>query len=86
MLANLKSEQASLALGCLQTRQLTLLMATLSLLRSLKELHMCTKIAEEVQCGFKEEVLSGLREKCSQACIESTFRHFTKSGRPAEHF
>lgn len=47
----------------------------ITLLKSLKELHMCTNIAEEVPWGLKEEVLSGLRKGAQPG---STFRHFTK--------
>lgn len=86
MLANLQSEQASLALGRLQKRQLTLLTATLSLLRSLKELHMCTKIAEEVQCGLEEEVLSGLRKEVQSGLHRKYLQAFHKEWQACRTF
>lgn len=59
----------------------------ITLLKSLKELHMCTKTAEEVQCGLKEEVLSGLRKEVQPGLHRKYLQAFhKKSGRPAEHF
>lgn len=48
---------------------------------------LCTKIAEEVPWGLKKGVLSGLKKKCFQACIEKYLQALhRKISRPAEHF
>lgn len=71
MLKDLKSEQASLALGCLQIRKLTP-PTLLHCLKALKKLHLChlTSYVLKLQRKCRE----ALKRKCFQACIQSTFR------------
>lgn len=73
-LANLKSEQTSLSLGCLWIKATHVLNTNfITLLKSLKGIaqvlfyFLCTKSAEEVPWGLEEEVLPGLHRKYLQA-------------------
>lgn len=93
MLANLKSEQAGLAIGYLQIRQLTLSTPTLLYgLKALKKLHMCHFASYALKSQRKCH--EALKRKCYQASERSASRPaqkvpsglHRKSGKPAQHF